>query len=158
MRLELTRRADYAIRAMVALAAAPEDVISGSRIAAMMDIPPRFVGQVMGDLVRAGLAEPRSGRAGGYHLARSAGAISLLEIIEAVEGDTRRSRCVLRQHACETYGTCGIHSVFAGAQAALLAHLSRATLASAETLVEKPRVAKSALSGEATVPRPATAM
>jgi Rrf2 family transcriptional regulator, nitric oxide-sensitive transcriptional repressor len=134
MRLELTRRADYAIRAMVALAAAPETVISGSRIAAVMDIPPRFVGQVMRDLVRARLAKPRSGRAGGYRLARSADTISLLEIIGAVEGDPRPCLCLPQQQGCEAYGTCGIHSVFAGAQEALLAHLSSATLASAQTL------------------------
>src|SRR5262245_60645596 len=95
MRLQLTRRGDYAIRAALLLAQMGDETISSSAIARATDIPERFVGQVMGDLVRAGLVTASIGRRGGYHLAQPAQEISLLQIVEAVEGDTRRRTCIL---------------------------------------------------------------
>ena len=100
MRLTLTRRADYAVRAMLALARHEDGLLSGGRIAAEMHIPPRFVAQVMGDLVQAGLAQARTGRSGGYRLAREPEAISILAIVEAAEGDARRHSCVLSSGSC----------------------------------------------------------
>jgi Rrf2 family protein len=132
MRLELTRRASYAIRAAVVLARneGVRELTSSTRIAIAMGIPPRFLPQVMGDLVRAGLVEGRVGRAGGYRLVRDPATVSLLGIIEAAEGDTRRRFCVLRGMACDALGTtCDVHEVFAKAEGSLLEQLERTTLA-----------------------------
>ena len=74
--------------------------LSVRRIAADQDIPVRFLPRVMADLVAAGIVEGRPGRTGGYRLARPASGISMLEVIEAVEGDSRRRTCVLRGGAC----------------------------------------------------------
>jgi len=134
MRLELTKRADYAIRAALALAGAgPDARLSVRRIAAEQAIPPRFLRQVMGDLVAAGLVDGTEGRSGGYRLARSASTVSLLDVIEAVEGDSRRRECVLRGGPCRLNGVCDVHAVFAAAQDDLLRHLRAATLASVAT-------------------------
>jgi Rrf2 family protein len=130
MRLELTRRADYAVRAMISLAR-NGGLHSGSRIAAEMDIPPRFVAQVMGDLVQAGLVRARTGRSGGYRLAHAPSAISILAIVEAVEGDARRRTCVLRSAPCQRDGVCDVHAIFSAAQDALLNQLAGASLAGA---------------------------
>ena len=129
MRIELTRRGDYAVRAMLALAAAPGTVISARRIAEQMAIPVRFVPHVMTDLGAAGLVTARAGRTGGYRLARPAGEIHLLDVIEAVEPDSRRRACVLRGGPCGADGYCAVHRVFAQAQEALLQPLAAATLA-----------------------------
>ena len=97
MRVELTKRADYAIRAVLALAHAKEgELMSVRRVALEEPVPVRFLPQVMTDLVRAGLADGVEGRGGGYRLARTAASISLLDIIEAIEGNSRRRVCVLR--------------------------------------------------------------
>lgn len=130
MRLELTRRADYAVRAMLELARDDRALTSGPRIAAATNIPPRFVAQVMGDLVGAGLAEARTGRSGGYRLARRADSISILNVVEAVEGDARRRTCVLRASPCARDGVCEVHDIFSAAQDALLDRLAAASLAS----------------------------
>lgn len=133
MRLELTRRGDYAVRAMLALASDPSDgPLSARRIAARMEIPPRFLPQVMSDLAAAGLVEGTPGRAGGYRLSRSPARISLIEVIEAVEGDSRRQTCALRGGPCGVDGTCAIHDVFSAAQEALLREFAEATLADLE--------------------------
>ncbi len=131
MRLQLTRRGDYAVRAMFALSAlAPGEVLSARTLAEAVTIPTRFVTAVLGDLRRAGLVQARPGRTGGYRLARPADAITLLEIIEAVEGDSRRTTCVLLDGACRTAsdGQCAVHRFFFAAQEALLSELREAKL------------------------------
>jgi Rrf2 family protein len=130
MRLELTRRGDYAIRAMLLLAQAPE-VLTGADIARRTNIPERLVRQVLGQLVRAGLLQARLGRRGGYWLAQPRGAIPILAIVEAVEGDSRRERCVLSGAACDAANRCQVHDIFASAQEALISRLANASLESA---------------------------
>jgi len=130
MRLELTRRADYAVRAMLALAAGKSgQVTTGRDIADQMAIPVAFLPRVMADMVAAGLVRSTTGRSGGYVLARSAEEIALLEVIEAVEGDSRRTTCVLRGGPCGQDGHCQVHDVFFAAQDALLERLRGVTLA-----------------------------
>ena len=132
MRLELTKRADYAIRAMLALARMPSDERRSVReVAADQRIPARFLTLVMSDLVRAGLVEATVGRSGGYRLARPSTAISLLEVVEAVEGDSRRRVCILRGGPCALDGVCDVHAVFAAAQEDVLRRLGTTTVATA---------------------------
>jgi Rrf2 family protein len=129
MRLQLTRRADYAIRTTLCLAReGRERRLSAPAIAARMAVPPRFLPQIMQDLVRAGLVEAALGRGGGYRLARRPEAVSLLEVIEAVEGDARRRTCVLSSSACDPGRPCDVHELFASAQDALLHRLAEATI------------------------------
>lgn len=129
MRLELSRRGDYAVRTMLALAEAGEGRLSARVIAGRMRISGHFLPHVLRDLARAGLVEGTVGRGGGYRLTRTTAAISILDIVQAVERD-EPSRCVIRGGPCSLDGTCTVHEVFAGARAATLAHLSGTSLAS----------------------------
>lgn len=132
MRLELTKRADYAIRTVLALARAREDERRSVRqLAADQRIPARFLPLIMGDLVRAGLVEATVGRRGGYRLAKPSTGVSLLDVVEAVEGDSRRRVCVLRGGPCALAGVCDVHSVFAAAQEDVLHRLGTMTVAEA---------------------------
>ncbi|MFI5262172.1 MAG: RrF2 family transcriptional regulator [Candidatus Limnocylindrales bacterium] len=133
MRLGLTRRGDYAVRAMLALAET-EHLAAGApsassrsvrELAERMAIPPRILPSVMQRLSRAGLVTAREGRAGGYALARPAESISLLEVIEAVEGEMRLRTCVLRNAPCGARGECAVHAVFARAHDRLRDELRR---------------------------------
>jgi Rrf2 family protein len=130
MRLDLTKRSDYAIRAMLALTKAGDGLLSSRKIAEEMKIPPRFLPQIMGDLTRAGLVDAHPGRAGGYRLTKPASTVTLLTVIEAVEGDPHRQICVMRGTACGVDGECGVHDVFYAAESAILEKLSGATLQS----------------------------
>jgi Rrf2 family protein len=132
MRLELTKRADYAIRAVLALSRAIDgERLSARRIAADERVPERFLPQVMGDLVRAGLVEGTVGRGGGYRLAKPSAEISLLDVVEAVEGDSRRRVCILRGGPCALAVACDVHAVFAAAQDDVLGRLGSTTVAAA---------------------------
>lgn len=129
MRLELTKRGDYAVRAMIALARDGAELQSARTIAAEMAIPPRFLPQVMGDLARADLVEGVTGRSGGYRLAAAAADISLLTIVEAVEGTSRRETCVLRGGPCGRDAACAVHAAFCAAEEAMIGELDSVTLA-----------------------------
>lgn len=128
MRLRLTRRGDYAVRAMLALADAMGSVVTGDEIAARTGVPRSFLPQVMGSLVHAGLVDGLQGRRGGYRLAGPADEISLLAIVEAVEGDSRRATCILRGGPCGFDGQCRVHAAFFAGQDALLSVLSSTML------------------------------
>jgi Rrf2 family protein len=130
MRLELTHRGSYAIRAVLTLARADKDqVVPARHIAQEMDIPVRFLPQVLGDLSRAGIVEARLGRSGGYRLSRPAKDISLLDIIEASEGDARRQTCVLSAKPCDGLDPCDVHEMFYDAQEAILQRLASVSVA-----------------------------
>ncbi len=130
MRLELTRQGDYAVRAMLALAQAhPRPWLSVSKISATMAIPERVLPRVMRDLGAAGLVEARTGRSGGYRLARPAEAITLLDVIAAAEPDDDERRCILRGIPCGRDGRCAVHDAFGEARGALQERLARTTLA-----------------------------
>lgn len=129
MRLQLTKRTDYAIRACLHLAAEDSCPISGRRIAEQMSIPDRFLPQVMADLGRAGIVAATSGKHGGYCLRRDPGSLSLLEVVEAVEGADRRRACALRDAPCGADPGCAIHPVWDEAQAAFIDVLAGASIA-----------------------------
>jgi Rrf2 family protein len=130
MRLELSLRADYAVRASLAIALlGDEGPIPARRIAERMDIPVRFVGHVLADLVRAGIVVGTQGRNGGYRLAAPAGEIDLLRVVDAVEERGQATRCVLRGGACRVDGQCAVHDAFLAATTAMRAELRRANLA-----------------------------
>jgi Rrf2 family protein len=132
MRLELTKRADYAIRAVLALARTPlSERRSVRQVADDQMIPASFLPLVMGDLVRAGLVEGTVGRSGGYRLAKPATMITLLDVVEAVEGDSRRRVCVLRGGPCALGGVCDVHSIFVSAQDDVLRRLGTTSVADA---------------------------
>ena len=130
MHLELTRRGDYAVRAMLALSEpAEEPWLSASRISGAMSIPERFLPRVLRDLARAGLVEARTGRTGGYRLARSSAAITLFDVIAAVEPEDTDRRCILRGIPCSPDGRCAVHDTFDEARSAMQGRLAATTLA-----------------------------
>lgn len=128
MRLELTRRAEYGIRACLRLASTQRR-LSSRAIAADAGIPERLLARVLVDLVGAGLVEAQVGRAGGYRLRRPAAEVTVLELVEALEGPSRSDRCVLHQRACNPDRPCAIHPVWVTAQSGLLGVLGATTLA-----------------------------
>jgi Rrf2 family protein len=131
MNLRLTKRGDYAVRAAVALGRAFDD--SGYRkireVAEDMELPLRYTPQILGLLARAGLAQARAGRDGGYRLQRDPGAISLLEIVEAAEGPLRPERCTLSGGPCHWEQMCAVHPAWEDAARAFRHALGQVTLA-----------------------------
>lgn len=131
VQLRLGKRADYATRAVLALARrADATTLSKSRdIAAEMDIPAKYLPQVLATLVRAGLVESEPGPGGGYRLSRSPANVTLLDVIEGVEGPVRSEVCILRGGPCHWETACAVHEPWAQAQEAILGRLATTTFA-----------------------------
>lgn len=99
MRLEITRRADLAVRALVVLARSPGHLKSAD-LAVALGTRPAFVPQVMGRLVRAGWVRADPGPSGGYRPLVPLADLTVLQVIEAVDGPTDDGRCVVASGSC----------------------------------------------------------
>jgi Rrf2 family protein len=85
--VRVSAKTDYALRAALELAAAPDEKpVKGERIATSQAIPLRFLENILMQLRHAGLVESRRGADGGYRLARPAGEVTLADVIRAIDG------------------------------------------------------------------------
>lgn len=126
--MSLGRRADYAIRAVLDLARRVQGGRRKSRdIAEEMAIPVTYLPQVLAALSKEGLVDGVTGPDGGYTLARPAASITLLQVIEAVEGPLESTECVLRGGPCHWEDRCAIHEHWAAAQQAMRHELQAVT-------------------------------
>ena len=133
MRLRLTKRTDYAIRACMLLSVSPDVPVSSRRIAGRMAVPDRFIPHVLADLARAGLVESTSGKLGGYRLRRDPAELTLLELVETMEGPSRSEQCVLEERPCAPEQGCALHPVWSAAQSAFIQVLATTSLAEIAT-------------------------
>lgn len=93
------------------------------------DIPVSFLGKIFQSLARAGLVRSARGSGGGFSLVRPPGEISVLEVIEAIEGPVALTRCLDEQTGCEHAGGCALCSLFAEAQDKVKEVFARTTVA-----------------------------
>jgi Rrf2 family protein len=128
--MQLTRAADYAVRVMIHLAGLPVGArASRGELASAGEVPEQFVSKVLQVLARAGLITSYRGSAGGFELAREGGQITLLNVVEAVEGPLRLNFCLTSEHACGRHPWCAAHLVWGEAQKAMTEVLEAATIA-----------------------------
>jgi Rrf2 family protein len=130
MDIRLSRTGDYAVRAAVSLARTYGSGYHKIReVSQDMALPLRYTPQILSMLARAGLAEARAGREGGYRLSRAPEQITLLEIVEASEGPLKTERCTFRGGPCEWDNACPVHHAWVAAGKALRESLAATTLA-----------------------------
>jgi Rrf2 family protein len=128
VRVALGRKGDYAVRAVIDLARHWERGRRKTReIAEEMDIPPRYLAQILATLVHHGLLTAVAGPDGGYALANEPSSTSLLEVVEAVEGPIALEECVLRGGPCDWTNACPLHPAWVRAQSALVDELRATT-------------------------------
>jgi Rrf2 family protein len=84
--MRVSAKADYAVRAAAELAAAGQGPVKGERLAEAQDIPLQFLEHILPELKHAGIVRARRGVRGGYWLARPADAITIADVVRAVEG------------------------------------------------------------------------
>jgi Rrf2 family protein len=85
--VRISAKADYAVRAAVELAAAPDEKpVKAERIATAQNIPLNFLENILGELRHAGIVRSHRGAEGGFRLAKPADQVSIADIIRAVEG------------------------------------------------------------------------
>ena len=122
MRLEITRQADLAVRALVALAQAPARMKS-AELAELLDTTAGFIPQIMSPLVRAGWVASDPGPTGGYRTTVDVHTLNVLEVVEAVDGPTDTGRCVVIDKPCDGASPCALHVAWARARGELMSAL-----------------------------------
>ena len=128
--MQVTRRTDYAVRILVELArSGGGGPISVRRLAEDECVPYSFARSIQRDLVSGGLVETRPGVGGGLALARPAADITVLQILEAVQGPLSCSVCTSDPDWCGRRSHCDLHRLWEGADALLRDYLGSKTLA-----------------------------
>jgi len=107
--LRLSKKADYALMATKHLATRPDAASASAReIAEAYDIPLELLAKVLQRLVRVRVMVSVQGTRGGYRLARPAHAISVADVIQAVDGPLTVTACSTDDHRCDQYSKCSI--------------------------------------------------
>ena len=108
--LRLSKKADYALMAMKHLArkSSGGPSTSAREIAEQYDIPIELMAKVLQRLVRTGLLVSTQGTRGGYTLSRPSTAMSVADVIEAIDGPFTVTACSTEKNDCEQYGKCSI--------------------------------------------------
>lgn len=125
--MEITRQADYAVRAVLFIAQLSEgERLATSTIAEQERIPLPFLAKIVSQLSVKGIVDAMRGARGGVRLARMPEEITLLDVIEAIDGEITLNRCVLNERACPITKTCAIREVWCDAREEMVVRL-RAT-------------------------------
>ncbi len=128
--MQITRQADYAVRAMLYLAQLdPKNNASTGKIAREKSIPPSFLAKIVSQLSVAGLLQTARGAKGGVKLAKPAEAISLLDVVEAIDGPIMLNDCVSDPSSCPQDDDCPLKPVWCEAQKMLIDQLSQTNFA-----------------------------
>jgi Rrf2 family protein len=126
--MQITRQADYAMRAVLYLAKhGPDHRAATSQIAHEQHIPPSFLAKIVSQLSVAGLLQTSRGARGGVSLARSPEEITLLEVIEAIDGPIYLNECVIDRSVCTFGEECPLRPVFCDARAEMVNLLENTT-------------------------------
>lgn len=102
--------------------------MSCAKVAAAADIPKTFTHKILKKMVNAGIVESRNGRNGGFRLARSPKEILLNDVVEAIQGPTAVSKCVIDPDACARTSDCPVSSEWGKLQDTIVTFLNQTTL------------------------------
>lgn len=128
--LVCSRACAYAIRALARLARqSPSEPLKARDIAAQENIPSAFLAKVLHQLVKAGLVASSPGLTGGFRLRLPAAEITLLEIVEAVDGLAQFTQCFTGLGECSEKSPCPMHESWKQVRASILNYLRGTTLA-----------------------------
>lgn len=121
------------MRSLQALASS-SDRLKGPALALLVGSSSGFVSQVLTPLVRVGWVRSDPGPSGGYSLTVDLDDVSVLAVVETIEGPTDSGRCVLADRPCDEGGICALHVPWLRARSQLLAQLDAVSVADASGL------------------------
>jgi len=148
--MQITRATDYAVRIMIYLAAAPDESrVAAPELARGIQAPESFVSKVLQQLVQRGMVTSHRGAGGGFQLAVLPEKVSLLDVVEMVEGPLQINLCLPGEATCDRKSWCGAHPIWSEAQEALRRVLASASIArlARESMTNLAKTTESAKNG-----------
>jgi Rrf2 family protein len=127
--VRVSAKSDYALRAVIELAATADGPVKGERIAQAQEIPLKFLENILGDLRHAGIVRSQRGVEGGYWLARPADEITVAEVVRAVDGPIANVRGVGPEQVEYAGSAAPLRDVWIAVRANLRAVLEHVTIA-----------------------------
>jgi len=128
--MQLSMTGEYAVRTMIHLAAVPSgELVQICDISKEWSIPEGFLRKITAQLSKDGLIRSQRGAGGGIMLSRPADTLTLLDVIEAVEGKVFLNKCLIAPGTCHFDPTCAVHLVWCDAQQSLRTILKKKSLA-----------------------------
>lgn len=138
-----SRSAEYAVRAMTFLATREPGKLAGAReISEAENIPMPFLWKILQMLTKRRLVRSFKGIHGGYELARDAGRIPLIEIVNVTDGREFRESCVLGLPRCDNQNPCPLHEQWKGIRAGVTRMLDETSLADLAQVARARRTPK----------------
>jgi len=108
----VTRETDYAVRCVLYLAKDNDRVANVTEISKAMHIPKTFLAKILQRLVRNGIVESIRGMKGGFRLAKKPEKISLLDVMEAIQGCAVINVCAVDSKLCGMSSKCSVHPIW----------------------------------------------
>ncbi len=105
----VTRKTDYAVRCILYLAQANEQIANVTEVSRQMHIPKTFLAKIFQKLTKAGLVESIRGMNGGFRLSKNPADVSLLDIMEAIQGPVCVNVCAVNSKKCSRSSSCSVH-------------------------------------------------
>jgi Rrf2 family protein len=124
----ITRETDYAVRTVIYLAKDRDRNANVTEVAQAMHIPKSFLAKVLQRLVRHHILTSMRGVNGGFRLARKPSEISLLAIMEAIQGPAGINVCAIDSKRCRLSATCSVHPVWVEIRQELEKRLKKQTI------------------------------
>jgi Rrf2 family protein len=131
--MQITRETDYAIRCVLHLSESPDKVASAEEIATAREIPKSFVSKILQKLAKNDIVRSLRGTKGGFTLMRRPLDISLLDVIEAIQGPVGINKCAIDKTACGFSVTCNVHPIWVDLRKTVEAYLRKTTFAQFKT-------------------------
>ncbi len=102
----ITREIDYAVRALIHLAANRNEMVTVPELVDELGITRPFLRKIMQLLAKAGVIESYKGNKGGFRLIKKPGDIYLIDLIEIFQGKFSLNECLLNKDICPNKGNC----------------------------------------------------
>ncbi len=105
----LSQTAEYALRAVLAIAQHEGQPVGAARLAETLGIPRNYLSKTLHQLARAGVLDSSRGKLGGFRLARPASRIPLLDVVGSIDALTGNRACLLGRPVCSDQHACPAH-------------------------------------------------
>lgn len=128
MRLEMTKKSDLALKSLRCIGDSDGELVAGKWLAEKLGITTHYLPQVISPLVKAGWIASTPGPRGGYRLLVDLDDVSVLDVIETIEGRIEDQGCVQRGIPCPESDLCALHVPWQAARDAMLEELANASV------------------------------